>query len=228
MICCASFGVAMPAWADGDNPHPATNNSSCGGGFLGFRPWYEDLTTGSCELVQVCEKEGCQGVSLSKFVWTAVLNIVFDISLAAGYIAVAMVIYGGYLYMMSQGDPGKMTRGKKTLMTAIVGLVITMGATILVNTLKVVLSINGNGWDQGAFTVEKLRSVFDWAYLAAGIVAVAFVIKSGIDYMTAIGDPGKTQKATRSIIAAVAGLIIVILAAVITSFVVSSIGGAMK
>lgn len=201
--------------------------------FLGFRPWYQGLGTdsgGSCELRQVCEKPGgCGGaneIKLSTFIWTAVLNIIFDISLAVGYIAVGIVIYGGYLYMMSQGDPGKMMGAKKTLTSAVIGVVIAMGATILVNTAKVILGIDESaGWNQGSF--GGLQQVFDWAYLAAGIVAVAFIIKNGVDYMISIGDPGKIQRATRGLIAAIAGLVVVVLAAVITNFIIKSVGGAM-
>ena len=39
--------------------------------------------------------------ALKVFIWTIVLNISFDLTLAVGYIAVAMVIYGGYLYIMA-------------------------------------------------------------------------------------------------------------------------------
>ena len=48
-----------------------------------------------------------------------------------------------------------------------------------------------------------------------------------IDYMLSQGDPGKTQKATRGIIYSIVGLVIVILAAIITNTVISSVGGAL-
>lgn len=225
LISVGSVVPALPVWAGG--PDTEQQTTICGN-FLGFRPWYQGLTEADCKtLVKVSEKDdGAMG--LSTFIWTAVLNVVFDLSLAAGYIAIGLVIYGGYLYMMSQGDPGKMAKGKKTLMSAIIGLVITMGATILVNTAKVILGISAaGGWKQntGGFQAEQLRSIFDWAYLAAGIVAVAFVIMNGINYMTSVGDPGKVQKATRGVIVSVIGLVIVILAAAITNFVVKAIGG---
>ena len=49
----------------------------------------------------------------------------------------------------------------------------------------------------------------------AGLVAVVFIIKGGVEYMISRGDPGRVQKATRSLVYAVVGLVIVILAAVI-------------
>lgn len=236
LICCASFGMADRVGAtDGPEVEVPRTGGVCDGSFLGFRPWYQGLTVesgGKCEIVPVCEKpEGCGNANEKKlniFVWTAVLNIMFDISLAIGMIAVGVVIYGGYLYIMSQGDPGKMTRGKKTLVSAVIGVAIAMGATVIVNTAKVILGINdANGWNQGEFLVTDVQGAFNWAYIAAGIVAVGFIIKNGVDYMLSTGDPGKTQKATRGLIFSVVGLVIVLLAAAITSFVISSIGGAM-
>ena len=69
-----------------------------------------------------------------------------DLLVAVGYLALGFVVYGGYLYIMSQGDPGKLAKGKKTLTSAIIGTIIAMVASIAVNTLKVVLGINTNGW----------------------------------------------------------------------------------
>lgn len=236
LICCASLGTAGRAWATDDlEVEVPRTGGACNQSFLGFRPWYQGLTVENgdkCEIVPVCEKPGGCGnaneKNLNVFIWTAVLNIVFDLSLAVGMIAVGVVIYGGYLYIMSQGDPGKMARGKKTLVSAVIGVTIAMGATVIVNTAKVILGINdADGWNQGDFLVTDVQGAFNWAYIAAGIVAVGFIIKNGIDYMLSTGDPGKTQKATRGLIFSVVGLVIVLLAAVITSFVINSVGGAM-
>lgn len=200
------------------------DNTGCGGSILGFRPWYDGLCANG-EIKEI-PKDGT-GAALTTFIWTIVLNVIFDISLAVGYIAVAMVIYGGYLYIMSQGNPVSMTKAKKTLTAAVIGVVIAMGATVIVNTLKLILGIANDGWNQGTVTQERVEGVFGWAYGIAGLVAVVFIIKSGVDYMISTGDPSKTKKALHGLIAAVVGLIIVILASVITGFITSSIGGAM-
>ena len=197
------------------------NNTGCGGSLLGFKPWYDGL----CANGQIKDVNG--EAELTTFIWTIVLNVIFDLSLAVGYIAVAMVIYGGYLYIMSQGDPVRMAKGKKTLVAAISGVVIAMGATVIVNTLKLVLGISAGGWDQGTVTQERVDGVFAWAYGMAGLVAVIFIIKSGVDYLMSSGDLYKTKKATQGLIASVIGLVIVILASVITGFITSSLGGAM-
>ncbi len=215
-----------------------SGGDACGGQFLFFKPWHDGLCDKSTgEMKAVCEKKAdeCNAlhggaskyVSLTTFIWTIVLNVLFDLTAAIGCLAVAMVIYGGYLYIMSQGDPGKMAKGKKTLTTAITGVILGMGASVIVYTVKTILGID---YAQGAtqsFALKDLNGVFSWAYSMAGLVAVIFIIKAGIDYAMAGGDPGKVSKATRSILYAVIGLIVVILAAAITSFVVGSVGGAL-
>ena len=99
---------------------------------------------------------------------------------------------------------------------------------MIVNTAKVVLGINGNDWKQPLFQQQQLQDAFNWAYTVAGIVAVVFIIKGGIEYVISRGDPGKTQKAMREIIYAIVGLVIVLLAAAITTFVINSTGGALE
>src|SRR4051794_33287381 len=43
-------------------------------------------------------------------------------------IAVAFVIYGGFQYILSQGEPDKIANARKTIINAIVGLAISMTA----------------------------------------------------------------------------------------------------
>lgn len=226
LVVCASFMNTQAVYAAGDT-------SSCGASFLGFKPWYDGLCIKSGDqvnMVPICEQASCtdpNAKSLNVFIWTIVLNVLFDLGLAVGMIAVAMVIYSGYMYITSQGDPGKMTKGKKSLMSAIIGVVIAMGATVIVNTFKIILNITSNGWQQNTVTQADVQNAFNWAYGMAGLVAVIFIIKSGVDYLLSQGDPGKTQKATRGLIYSVIGLVIVLLASLITGFVVGSVGGAL-
>ena len=59
--------------------------------------------------------------------------------------------------------------------------------------------------------------------LVLGIVAVIFIIKGGIDYMTSAGDSGKLQKAKSTIIYAVIGLVICALSFAIVNFTIGII-----
>ena len=208
----------------------STKIGSCGAEyFLGFRPWYADLCDGDTKENKIAFPSGESDEALARFIWTIVLNVLFDVTLAVGYLAVAFIIYGGFLYITSQGDPGRALKGKKTLTSAVIGTVIAMVASIAVNTVQTILSISGSaGIDQGVDVAKRVGDAFAWAYSVAGVIAVVFIIKGAIQYAMSQGDPGKVQTATRSIIYAVVGLVVVILAAAITAFVMNATGGAIE
>ena len=229
-VMVASVGLTVVAPA----PVEALGGKNCGvKGFLGLRPWYYGLCNGdakgSSQVQEPTDEE-----DMKAFVWTIILNILVDLLVIAGYASMIFVIYGGYQFIMSQGDPGKTASGKKTLTSAIIGLVVTLSASVLVNTGMVILNINSTGGSvsslpgQGLTAEEQqaqIQSAFTWAYTVAGIVAVAFIIYGGIKYVISQGDPGKTRAATQSIVYAVVGLIVVLMAAAITALVTSSVSG---
>lgn len=54
------------------------------------------------------------------------------IALAAGFVAVIMVIYGGFRYIISNGDPAKITAARQTITYALVGLVVLVLARSII------------------------------------------------------------------------------------------------
>lgn len=212
----------------GSQPAMAIGGGNCGADTLplGFKPWFAGLC-GSNNEVEYPAKGNQE--ELTTFVWIIVLNVLFDLLLVSGYLAVGFIVWGGYQYIMAQGDPGRAARGQRTLTSAIIGLVIVLSASVLVNTIRVVLSINHTDtWNQGDISYGNITSAFNWAYSVAGIVAVAFIVKGAITYFLSSGDPRKTHQATMTIIYAIVGLVIVLLAAAITNFILQSMNGALQ
>ncbi|MBQ3309143.1 hypothetical protein IJG78_00510 [Candidatus Saccharibacteria bacterium] len=113
--------------------------ASCDGSsmFFGLRPWYYGQTE---EINGKCEIKTPKDGDLPKFVWTIVLNILTDISVMIGYIAIVMIAWGGYLYMFSRGLPDRAEKGKKTLISAVIGLLISVLASVIMNTIVSVLT----------------------------------------------------------------------------------------
>lgn len=68
-----------------------------------------------------------------------ILNAVFVLM---GIIAVVMIILGGISYATSQGDPGKIKKGKETILYGIIGLVVSLLAFAIVNFVLGALSGN--------------------------------------------------------------------------------------
>ena len=58
-----------------------------------------------------------------------------------GVIFTSLVIYGGYLWMTAQGKQDQVSKAKEILISAIIGLFITLGAYII--TTLVFQAING-------------------------------------------------------------------------------------
>lgn len=67
-----------------------------------------------------------------------------------GLFAVLMVIYGGFLYLSSAGESDGPEKGKKTIMYAVIGIIIIMGSYAIVNT--VLKAPGGNQAAQSADT----------------------------------------------------------------------------
>ncbi len=63
----------------------------------------------------------------------AIIALVINVfSVIVGFIAVVMIIYGGFKYITSSGDSGNVTSAKNTIMYALIGLVIVALAQVLV------------------------------------------------------------------------------------------------
>ena len=189
----------------------------CRNNFLGLVPW-------DCG-VNMHDKD-----SIKAGVWTIAANVLTDITVIASYLVLGYVIYGGYLYIMSSGEPAKIAAGKKTLVHAFIGLAIVMLAHIVVNSIRIALGANFSADCARSQCVNSpaamVTSAIQWVIAMAGIVCVVFIVYGGVGYITSSGDPNKLQKAKQSILYACFGLIIVALAEIITAFVSSTINNA--
>lgn len=69
---------------------------------------------------------------------------------------------------------------------------------------------------------DALIDILNVVYLVAGVVAVIVIIVAGINFATTMGDASKVTKARNMILYAVIGLVVVLVAAIITNFVIES------
>lgn len=205
----------------------ARSEGNCGG-FLGLVSW-------DCGLASdISDEDG-----LKSETWKIAANIATDITIIAAYLVLGYVIYGGYLYTFSGGDPGKVATGKKALSQAFIGLAIVMLAYVIMSSIRFALlgtsgtlgncmtitTADGKTTVSGNCTsaTDVIGGAIQWFVAIAGIVSAIFVVYGGISYATSAGDPGKLQKAKSMIIYALIGLAIVALAEIITAFVTNII-----
>ena len=105
--------------------------AGCGNKGIHILPtWYKYLNTnsdpnGGCS-VEFNFPADLAGIGL------AVVEILLRIG---ALVAVAYVIYGGFMYITSQGEPDKAKNARQAILNAIIGLVLTLLATGIVSFL---------------------------------------------------------------------------------------------
>lgn len=109
---------------------PQPTFAACNERLLTFPTWYNGVVDDNCEVKIATGNDGVQ-----KFVLTVGLNIVEMILQLVGYIAVGFIIYGGYKYMISAGSSDGMTKARKTITNAVVGLLISIFSVAIVNVI---------------------------------------------------------------------------------------------
>ena len=212
-LCISVFSILM---ATGQSASAASSSfkgrDNCDG-FLGFTTW-------DCH-VNVTDQQ-----SLKEGIWTIAANILTDITVVAAYLVLGYVIYGGYLYIFSSGDPAKVANGKKTLSQAFIGLAIVLLANVILNAIRIALGANFTGdcaTEECVDAGTMVSNAVQWVIGISGVVAAIFVVYGGVAYITSSGDPTKLQKAKTTILYALIGLAIVGLAEIITAFVTDMI-----
>lgn len=62
------------------------------------------------------------------------VQVIINVALSViGVVAVVMIIYGGFTYTTSRGDPEKIKKAKNTILYGIIGLVVALLAFAIVN-----------------------------------------------------------------------------------------------
>lgn len=80
---------------------------------------------------------GCINTSIS-----GVINFVYRLFLVIAFmIALAVIIFAGYLIMVSGGDPDQLNRGKSLLTKAIIGLLVIVFAYVMLTTIGTIFGI---------------------------------------------------------------------------------------
>jgi TRAP-type C4-dicarboxylate transport system permease small subunit len=77
----------------------------------------------------------------------------------------------------------------------------------------------------GARTVQDgdIQTLLMSVYMVAGFVAIIIIVIGGIRYVTSNGDATAVKSAKDTILYAVVGLVVVIMAAAITTFVIENV-----
>jgi len=130
------FLVASPVLAV-VTPFPSRAAAiECEQTFLGITPWYRGLT----EVVNTNGTEQCvisapadTSDGLQIFITKIALNIIGIILALTAYVAFFFITYGGFQFLTGGSNAAQIEKARKTILNAVIGLVISIGAVAVVN-----------------------------------------------------------------------------------------------
>lgn len=123
--------------------------------FFGIPPWYKYLPgekvlqmapdgSGGIKEVEVCQpvikKDSSEKAIPKKAILLIVASVLQMLIAVAGLAALAFIVYGGFMYLTSNGNAEQVKNAGSTLLNAIIGLAIAVSATTIVNYLAKQLS----------------------------------------------------------------------------------------
>jgi hypothetical protein len=127
-----AVAVASPVMTAVISPTSYAADKSCEQSvFLGIPPWYRGLS--SVDASGKCSIDSPKDGNLSGFIWHIVLNVIEIALYLVGYIAVFFILYGGFQFLTGGSNPSQIEKARKTILNAVVGLVISISAVVIVN-----------------------------------------------------------------------------------------------
>ena len=106
-----------------------------GSSFLGFPTWYKYLDVGPkdsdpCAIIGPLKDGSLDFAKAAPRIGLAIVEILLRV---AGMVAVGFIIYGGFRFLTSQGEPEAYKMAQKTVISALIGLVIAIMAVTIVS-----------------------------------------------------------------------------------------------
>ena len=143
----------------------------------------------------------------------------------AGALAVLFIIVGGVMYMISGGNKEMAERAKKTVLYALVGLVIVLVAPTLYQEIKTLLG--GGGMQSiSALTLQQIvTNTLRLLLSIAGFLVIIIMIIGAIWMFSAGGDEDRYETGKKTVTHAIIGIIIIVAALIIVNQIKILLGG---
>lgn len=147
-------------------------------------------------------------------------------------IAVAMFMYAGFLYITAGGESEQQEKAGSIIKWSSIGLILVILSETLV---RIIFPTRGEIREgdtildaERAFQTSEegtdvIITILNWALGFVGALAVAMLIYGGFLYLTAHGESEQQEKATKLIVQAVIGIVIILLAFSIVNIIIAGI-----
>lgn len=128
ILMVSIFGVfnAQPVFAADD-----TSTGGCSNSFLGLPAWYKYLELDSnCTVVgpSIAKEDGSTRLDMTKVITRVSLAVIDILMRVGGMVAFGFIVYSGFRFVMSQGNPDQEKAARETAINAVIGMVITIFA----------------------------------------------------------------------------------------------------
>ena len=123
LLFVASFGGATLAVAT-----PQSAYAACNERLLTFPAWYKGLVDGNCMVKNPTDVGG-----VPQFIAKIAFNVIEFMLQLVGYLAVGFIITGGFKFLTSTGSPEDIAKSRKTILNAVIGLIISIFSIGIVN-----------------------------------------------------------------------------------------------
>lgn len=100
--------------------------NTCNERFFSLPAWYEGMVDENCKFT------GFETYKTDAF-WLIAINLLEIAFQVVAYFAVGYIIWGGFKYIKSEGNPSKIGEAKQTILYAIIGLGVALSSVAIVN-----------------------------------------------------------------------------------------------
>lgn len=160
-------------------------------------------------------------ISASESSVSNVLDLLFAI---AGALAMIYILVGAIRFSTAGGDPQSVAGGRRTVIYALVGLVVTMVAVTITAIVGGEASTIAGQTNPLFGEAGVITKVVKWLQFAVGAASVFGIIYGAIRYITSAGQAQSAQAARNTIIYSLVGLVVALLAGFLVAFVLERIG----
>lgn len=198
----------------------ATSQPQCIHQFFGLTPWYQYLNLNADCTVNLGQN-GLASAANWNQLWLIGVALLDDLLKVGGVVAVVFVLYGGFRYVTSQGNPENTKAAWGTIFNALVGLVVAVAATEIVNFIgnKLGGSETVNGLPNIVADSNTVTDVLNIFFAVLGAIAVIMIVFGGWKYVISRGEAQATAQAKDTILYALIGLAVCLFASAVVNVV---------
>lgn len=160
-----------------------------------------------------------------------IMNLIQWALAFASAVGATFIVINGYQYILSAGNPEKIEKAKMGLTWSVGGFILAISSYAIVYLTARTLGYKHPGSLQnhqpGSLpgTVPPiLGGIANILFTFAGAIAVGFIIVGGYRYVTSQGNQELVEKAKKTLLYAIIGLIVIFISAVLFNLVASAVG----